>query len=56
MQLSLSVRTHVCPTCGRILDRDLNAASNIVWLGHSLRGVAALAGMPAAVNREPVGL
>jgi putative transposase len=53
MQKSLSVRTHVCTTCGLILDRDLNAAKNILWLGQSLRGVA---GMPAALNREPVGL
>jgi putative transposase len=53
---SLSVRTHVCTTCGLVMDRDENAASTIVWRGQRLRGVAALAGMPAAVNREPVGL
>jgi putative transposase len=53
MQLSLSVRTHVCTHCGLILDRDENAARNILWLGQSLRG---LAGMPAGRNREPVGL
>jgi transposase len=47
------VRTHVCTTCGLILDRDLNAARNIVWLGQRLRGLAA---MPAAMNREPVAL
>jgi putative transposase len=50
---SLSVRTHVCTNCGLMLDRDENAARNILWLGQSLRGVA---GMPAALNREPVGL
>jgi putative transposase len=50
---SLSVRTHVCTNCGLILDRDANAARNILWLGQSLRG---LAGMPAGMNREPVGL
>ena len=27
---SLSMRTHVCPTCGLILDRDHNAARNIL--------------------------
>jgi len=27
---SLSVRTHICPTCGLILDRDHNAALNIL--------------------------
>jgi putative transposase len=41
---SLSVRTHVCPSCGLILDRDENAARNIVWRGQRLRG---LAGLPA---------
>jgi putative transposase len=53
MQISLSVRTHVCTHCGLILDRDLNAARSILWRGQRLRG---LAGMPAGVNREPVGL
>jgi putative transposase len=53
IQKSLSVRTHVCTTCGLVMDRDENAARNILWLGQSLRGVA---GMPAALNREPVGL
>jgi putative transposase len=27
---SLSVRTHICPSCGLVLDRDENAARNIV--------------------------
>ncbi|WP_375337617.1 RNA-guided endonuclease InsQ/TnpB family protein [Domibacillus sp. PGB-M46] len=30
---SLSVRTHVCPDCGLVLDRDYNAASNIEKAG-----------------------
>jgi putative transposase len=46
---TLSMRTHVCPMCGFILDRDENAARNIQWAGQALRGVA---GMPAALNRE----
>jgi transposase len=50
---SLSVRTHVCTNCGLILDRDENAALNILWRGQRLRGVPAVAG---ALNREPVGL
>lgn len=41
VQKSLSVRTHVCPFCGYIADRDTNAAQNIlqrgVGLGHSLQ-------------------
>jgi putative transposase len=47
---SLSVRTHVCPHCGLMLDRDENAARNILWRGQRLRGVPALAG---PMNREP---
>jgi putative transposase len=50
---SLSVRTHVCTNCDLMLDRDENAALNILWRGQRLRGVA---GIPAAVNREPVAL
>jgi putative transposase len=50
---SLSVRTHVCTSCGLVLDRDENAARNIQWAGQALRGVVAVA---AAVNRESVGL
>ncbi len=50
---SLSVRTHICPSCGLVLDRDENAARNILWAGQALRGVVALA---AAVNREAPSL
>jgi putative transposase len=50
---SLSVRTHVCPSCGLVLDRDEHAARNILWAGQALRGVAAVA---AAVNRESPAL
>jgi putative transposase len=50
---SLSVRTHVCPNCGLVLDRDENAARNILWAGQALRGLAAVA---AGMNRESVGL
>ncbi|HEY7093356.1 MAG TPA: transposase, partial [Ktedonobacterales bacterium] len=49
----LSVRWHACPDCGTSLHRDHNAAKNIQWRGQRLRG---LAGLPAGVNREPVGL
>ncbi|HEX8731926.1 MAG TPA: transposase [Ktedonobacterales bacterium] len=37
---SLSVRTHVCTSCGLVLDRDENAARNIQWAGQTLRGLA----------------
>jgi putative transposase len=53
VEKSLSVRTHVCTKCGLVLDRDENAARNIQWAGHALRG---LVGVPAGMNREPVGL
>jgi putative transposase len=49
VEKSLSVRTHVCTNCGLVLDRDENAARNILWRGQRLRGVVAVA---AAVNRE----
>ena len=35
---SLSVRTHVCPCCGLVLDRDENAALNILQLGRQRSG------------------
>ncbi len=53
VQKGLSVRWHACPDCGTSLHRDHNAALNIQWRGQRLRG---LAGMPAGMNREPVGL
>jgi putative transposase len=46
---SLSVRTHICPICGYVADRDENAARNIQWAGQALRGVPAVVGAP---NRE----
>jgi len=33
VQKSLSVRTHLCPFCGYIADRDVNAAQNILKRG-----------------------
>ncbi|WP_407269210.1 zinc ribbon domain-containing protein [Radiobacillus sp. PE A8.2] len=30
---SLSVRTHICPQCGLVMDRDENAARNILHRG-----------------------
>ncbi len=50
---SLSVRTHVWTCCGLVLDRDENAARNILWAGQALRG---LAGSPAGTNREAPSL
>ena len=40
VEKSLSVRTHICTSCGLILDRDENAARNIQWAGQALQGAA----------------
>ena len=36
----LSVRVHACPTCGLVMDRDQNAAMNILGLGLQFLGIA----------------
>src|SRR5215813_9557455 len=40
---SLSVRTHICPSCGLVLDRDENAARNIQRAGQARQGAVAVA-------------
>ena len=40
---SLSIRTHVCPSCGLVLDRDENAARNILRAGQAHQGAVAVA-------------
>ena len=50
---ALSVRTHICTSCGRVLDRDEHAARNIQWAGQALGGLVALA---AGVNRASPAL
>jgi putative transposase len=40
---SLSVRTHICPSCGLVLDRDENAALNILRAGQARQGAVAVA-------------
>ncbi len=44
VQKSLSVRTHICPCCGYIEDRDVNAAKNILRQGHCLQAPTYTAG------------
>jgi putative transposase len=34
---TLSVRIHICSSCGYVTDRDINAAKNIMRLGRSLQ-------------------
>jgi putative transposase len=41
VQKSLSVRTHVCPCCGYVADRDVNAALNILKAGAPPSGTLA---------------
>jgi putative transposase len=41
VQKSLSVRTHICPSCGYIADRDVNAAQNILQAGAPPSGTVA---------------
>lgn len=41
---TLAIRTHCCPGCGLVLDRDENAARNILRLGRSQRGAAPRSG------------
>jgi putative transposase len=41
------MRTHACPHCGLVLDRDENAARNMQRAGQARQGAAAVA---AAVN------
>jgi putative transposase len=36
---SLSVRTHVCPCCGLVLDRDEHAALNILRAGQACQAL-----------------
>jgi putative transposase len=45
---SLSVRTHVCSSCGLVLDRDLNAAQNIRRAGRARQARTWAAGASVA--------
>ena len=53
---SLSVRTHICPRCGLVMDRDENAALNILHAGLTLLLLQAFVGtvgqMGTAENSE----
>ncbi len=40
VEKDLSVRVHACPVCGLVMDRDENAANNILRLGLESLGIA----------------
>ena len=40
VEKSLAVRVHDCPNCGLVMDRDQNAAINILRLGLESLGIA----------------
>src|SRR5262249_14229070 len=42
IEKSLSVRTHVCTSCGLILDREENAARNLLSAGQAVQGAVTL--------------
>ncbi len=50
---SLSVRTHVCTTCGLVLDRDENAAQNILASGRAGPSGANVGGCTERSLRSP---
>ena len=50
----LSVRTHACPGCGLVLDRDVNAARNVLQAGLE-RARAEAAPLPVQQRRRRIG-
>jgi len=62
VQKSLSVRTHVCPYCGYVADRDTNAAQNILRIGldetfaEGARGAGFASESPRPLKQEAPGL
>lgn len=54
VQKSLSVRTHMCPFCGFVADRDVNAARNILVTGQGMAFKRQRPGMPDALLEKPL--
>jgi putative transposase len=55
VEKSLSVRVHTCPICGLVMDRDENAANNILRLGLESLGIA-LDAPPCGVGSSHIKL
>jgi len=51
---SLSVRTHICPGCGMVLDRDHNAAINILEKAYRTGGQSGTGGQPRNASGQTV--
>lgn len=51
IQKSLSVRTHICPECGLVINRDINASLNILRAGIVLGGEM---GLPVSLKPEAI--
>ena len=50
VQKSLSVRTHICPCCGYVADRDVNAAKNILAKARAWPSGTVSAGSPVELR------
>jgi putative transposase len=50
VQKSLSVRTHICPFCGYVADRDVNAAQNILFKARAWPSGTVSAGSPVELR------
>src|SRR4249919_3853390 len=50
VQKSLSVRTHICPCCGYVADRDVNAAKNILSKARAWPSGTVSAGSPVELR------
>jgi putative transposase len=50
VQKSLSVRTHLCPFCGYVADRDVNAAKNILFEARAWPSGTVSAGSPVELR------
>ena len=50
VQKSLSVRTHICPFCGYVADRDVNAAKNILSKARAWPSGTVSAGSPVELR------